>query len=164
MSVSAFPYGTTAAAGAGETPTVSPRADGDANVNSDNFPVTCYVGCDFDIDGDEWEVNANTNAQENSTVWLDSGSASDVWVEFVRTSGTATNWDSHTSSVRYRLDANRRFRASVTRSTPGINNFNITGYFRMWDAASGGSTLWTGSTVEWRATANYQDLDKCSTC
>lgn len=162
MSVSAFPYGCAAAAGAGSAPTVSPRADGDLNTNVDNFPVTCWVGCDFDSDGNEYELTPG-GAQTNSTVWLDSGSASGVWVEFVRTAG-ATAWDSHASSTRYQLSTNRRFRNSITRSTVGISSKTITGYFRMWDAASGGNILWTGSTVEWRATANYQSLDMCALC
>lgn len=144
------------------TPTVSPRADGDINTNIDDFPVTCWVGCDFDADGNEYELTA-TGGQTLQTVWKDSGDAAGAWVEFVRTAG-ATNWDSHTSGVRYNLGTNRRFRNSITRNIPGISTKTITGYFRMWDAASGGNILWTGSTVEWRATANYQQLDVCSTC
>ena len=163
MSTGAFPWGTIAAAGSDPPPVVSPRADGDTNTNSDNFPVSCTVGCDFDADGNEYETLVG-GQQTAQTVWLDGGSAADVWVEFVRTSGGQTNWDTHTSSTRYNLASNRRFRMTVTQSTPGISNKNITGFFRMWDAASGGSTLWTGSTVEWRCTANYQQLDFCSTC
>lgn len=158
---SATPAAAQAAAGGG-SPTVSPRADGDTNVNADSVAVTCWVGCDFDTDGDEWELTPE-GAQTASTVWLDSGSAGDVWVEFVRTAG-ATNWDSHTSSTRYRLNANVRFRNSQFRAVAGSSTKTITGYFRMWDAASGGNILWTGSTVEWRATATVFAGDKCTLC
>jgi hypothetical protein len=152
MSMSAFPHGTTAAAIA-SGPTVSPRADGDINVNADSpGPVTCYQGCEFASDGNEYEVLATTGGRTNSTVWLDSGSASDVWVEFVRTAG-ATAWDSHSSSTRYQLNVDRNFNLSITRFPEGSSVKTITGYFRMHDAASGGNVLWTGSTVEWKATA-----------
>jgi len=146
---------------AGGSVTVSPRADGDFNTLLDSpGPVTCWVGCDFDTDGDEHELTA-LGGQTAQTVWLDSGSASDVWVEFVRTAG-GLNWDSHTSGVRYQLNANRRFRNSITVSS-GSNFKTITGYFRMWDAASGGNILWTGSTVEWRCTATVQ-TGPCTLC
>lgn len=142
-------------------PTVSPRADGDTNLLLDVGTVTCWQGCDFDIDGDEWE-NTNTGGQTNQTVWLDSGSASQVWVEFVRTSGTQTNWDSHTSAVRYQISTNRRYSMSVTVSS-GSATKDITGFFRMWSSASGGTALWTGSTVLWRCTATVQ-TGPCSLC
>lgn len=134
---------------------VSPRADGDTNLTLVFSPpasgASCEVGCDFDADGDEWE-NTNTGAQTNQTVWLDAGSASDVWVEFVRTAGEA-NWDSHTSGTRYNLGSNQRYNMLATQSGIGSTSKTISGYFRMWDAASGGNTLWTGSTVTWTATA-----------
>ena len=152
------------AAGGGGSVTVSPRADGDTNVVIDYAPVTCYVGCHFDSDGNEYEVVGDGGAQTNSTVWLDSGSASSVWVEFVRTAGNVTNWDTHTSGTRYNLGSNQRYQMSKSQFITGSSNKSITGYFRMWDAASGGNTLWTGSTVEWRCTATYLSGDMCSIC
>jgi len=150
-------------AAGGGTPTVSPRADGDTNLLADyGSPIDCYVGCDFDIDGDEWE-NTSTGTQTNSTVWLDSGSASDVWVEFVRTGGTVSNWDSHTSGVRYQLNVNQRFSLLAT-SYSGIVTKNIIGYFRMWPQASGGTALWTGNEYTWQARASVLTGDMCSIC
>lgn len=143
------------------TPTVSPRADGDSNLLLDFGTVTCHQGCDFETNGNEYE-NTNYGTQTNVTTWLDSGNASDVWVEFVRTSGSQTKWDTHNSNQRYQLNVNQRFGMSVTVSS-GTAFKNIWGYFRMWDAASGGNVLWTGSTVEWRCTATVQ-TGPCSTC
>ena len=143
------------------SPQVSPRADGDSNLVLDFGTVTCHQGCDFETNGNEYE-NTPEGAQTNGTVWLDGGSASEVWVEFVRTAGSQTKWDSHNSSQRYQLNVNQRFGMSVT-STSGSNQKTLTGYFRMWDAASGGNVLWTGSTVEWSCTATVQ-TGPCSTC
>lgn len=143
------------------TPTVSPRADGDSNLILDFGTVTCHQGCDFETNGNEYENTANGN-QTNVTTWLDSGNASDVWVEFVRTAGSQTKWDSHNSNQRYQLNVNQRFGMSVTVSS-GSGSKNIWGYFRMWDAASGGNILWTGSTVEWKCTATVQ-TGPCSSC
>lgn len=165
MSTGAFPWGTIAAAGAGGTasPVVSPRADGDSNLVSDTAPAICYQGCDFDIDGDEWE-NTPAGLQTNSTVWLDSGSSSDVWVEFVRTAGTQTKWDFHNSSQRYQINVNQRFSMVVESDLQGDDiTKSITGFFRMWDAASGGNTLWTGSTVTWSCRVVWP-TGPCSSC
>lgn len=145
------------------TPTVSPRADGDSNLNSDFAPTTCHQGCDFDADGNEYE-NTPNGAQTNVTVWKDSGDAAGAWVEFVRTGGTQSNWSGHTSGVRYNLGTNQRFSMSVTAANPGDSNYkDIIGYFRMWDAASGGNILWTGPTVTWSCRATYQ-TGPCSLC
>lgn len=155
-SVSAFPHATAAAMGG---LSVSPRADGDSNLVIDDAggPATCYQGCHFDADGDEWEVVNFSGAQTNQTVWLDSGNASDVWVSFEYDSGSQTSWSSHTNGVRYNLGTNQRFTFSVTRNFVGTTGRTLTGYFQMWDVASGGTAIWTGNTVSWSATATVQE-------
>lgn len=135
-------------------PTVSPRADGDSNYR---YGATCYVGCYFYTTGTEYELT-NSGGVTNSTTWLDSGSSSDVWVEFVRTSGSVSAWTGKSNSTRYQISSNQNFyyTCSVAQAYR-----TLTGYFRMWDAASGGSTLWTGSTVSWIAEAEGGGCPLC---
>lgn len=143
-------------------PTVSPRADGDTNTILDVLPITCYVGCHFEANGQEYEITAY-GVQNSGTTWLDTGSNSDVWVEFVKTGGNATSWDGFSNSTRYQLSQNRRFQIYAYNNSGGGVTKDIIGYFRMHDAASGGNVLWTGSTVTWRATAT-ELTGPCSLC
>lgn len=143
-------------------PTVSPRADGDTNTILDALPITTYVGCHFESNGNEYEITAY-GVQTAGTTWLDTGSSSDVWVEFVKTGGNASAWDGFSNSTRYQLNVNRRFQLYAYNNTGGGVTKDIEGYFRMHDAASGGNVLWTGSTVIWRATAT-ELTGPCSLC
>ncbi len=128
-------------------PTVSPRADGDYNYR---YGLTCWQGCYFYSNGNEYELTSSGSVT-NTTTWLDSGTGSDVWVEFVRTGGSKSKWVSHNNSQRYQLSSNQNFYYTVPAI--GVNIQSLDGYFRMWDAASGGNNIWTGSTVGWDAEA-----------
>lgn len=137
-------------------PSVSPRADGDYNYR---YNSTCYQGCYFYSNGNEYELTSS-GSLTNTTTWLDSGTGSEVWVEFIRTGGSRSAWASHSNSTRYQLSSNRNFYYTVPAI--GYNVQSLDGYFRMWDAATGGSTLWTGSTVGWDADA--ESAGGCPLC
>ena len=97
---------------------------------------SCYSGARFYTTGVEYEITS-TNGSVSMGNWLDSGAASEVWVEFIRTGGNQTNFVGLTSGVRYQLSSNRSFYVRAL-----LNQFkSITGYFKFWDAASGGTLL-----------------------
>jgi hypothetical protein len=129
-------------------PTVSASADGDSNFR---LGSTCYAGAYFASGGLEYEY---TNSGGTTSLgvggdaqWLDSGSGSEVWVQFVRTGGSKTVFDS-LGSGRYQLSSDRGYRINTT----GSNDLqNITGYFRFYDAASGGNLLQQTSSATWTA-------------
>jgi hypothetical protein len=121
---------------------VSATANGDANTNNG----TCYVGVQFNSSGVEYERNASTGAYNISQGnWLVSGTAAEVWVEFIRTAGAAS-FDGISNSTRYQLSTTRSF--GIT-DAGGFNS--ISGYFVFHDAATGGNILQTTSTVTWSA-------------
>lgn len=134
-------YGVFAAAASG--PSLSPIANGDANVRAG----TCYVGIQFNSSGVEYERSATTGSYNVSQGnWLDSGTASDYWVEFIRTGGSAASFSGMANSTRYNLGTTRSFGFD---DNGGFNN--IIGYFRFWDAASGGTNVATTSSATWSA-------------
>lgn len=142
--------------GAAVLPTVSARADGRSNSRYNN---TCYSGCNFLTNGLEYEYS-NTGSQTNSTTWLDTGLNDEVWVMWTRTGGTLSDWNSLGSgknNIRQNLGSNQQFR--IVRSGSGTST--IIGYFRFYDAASGGNTLQTTSGATW--SAEY-DFDACPLC
>jgi len=112
-------------------PTVSAAADGDSNIRFNN---TCYAGIQFVSSGDEREYTS-TGGTSSVGSWLDSGSGSEVWVERVVTAGSWNSIDP--GAGRHQLSTTRSFR--VIRSSAGVQS--VTGYFKFWDAASGGSLL-----------------------
>ena len=135
------------------TPTISPVGDGQ-QTSVNGLSGNCYAGIQFNSNGIEYERDPATGTFNiNKGNWLDSGSASDVWVEFVRTAGAAWNDPGPpatlTYGVRYNLGTTREwkmYRVSFGEST-------ITGYFRFWDAASGGNQITPSSaTSEWSCT------------
>lgn len=124
---------------------VSASANGDVNTTN---PGTCYVGVSFLSNGNERERVADTGAYTvGSNTWLDCGAANEVWVEFVRTAGSATVWDGLADSTRYSLASGQEF--GITDQS-GTND--ITGYFVFWDAATSGNILQTTGTDFWSAT------------
>ena len=130
-------------------PTVSASANGDTNVR---FSATCYAGAYFSSAGTEFEYTNTGGTTATGVggdgVWLDSGSASGVWVIFTRTGGTKTDWTgTYKKSVRYQLSTSRGF--YITRTSNGIDT--ISGYFQFYDASTGGNLLQTTSTATWSA-------------
>jgi hypothetical protein len=131
-------------------PQVSASANGDTNIR---VGATCYAGARFVSTGAEQEYTSTggvtTTGVGGDANWLDSGTGAEVWVNFVRTSGTKTAFDSLGSS-RYQLSSSRGY--YITRTSAGIHN--ITGYFQFWDAATGGNLLQQTSSATW--TAEYE--------
>lgn len=131
-------------------PTVSARADG---ATMSRLNLSCYAGIQFNTDGQEWEYSAQGSLILETT-WLDTGSSSDVWVMWTRTGGTLSDWDSLGSgnnNVRLNLGTTRSFRIIDTVSSEVGGAETIIGYFRFYDAATGGNLLQTTSTVTWSA-------------
>lgn len=126
-------------------PSVSPVADGDFNVCLSPPAAQCWVGARFSSNGNEYEDSGTNSWIINIGAWLDSGSASDVWVAFTRTGGTETKWDAHTNGTRYNLGTTQTF--SLSPSNLVVDD--ISGYFTFYDAATGGNTLATTTTATW---------------
>lgn len=142
--------------GAAVAPTVSARADGRFN---SILSSTCYCGCAFYTSGLEYEYTA-AGSLTNSTTWLDSGISDDVWVMWTRTGGTLSDWNSIGSgnnNVRLNITTTRGYR--MVRNAAGTST--IIGYFRFYDAASGGNLLDTTAGATW--SAEY-DFDPCPLC
>ena len=117
---------------------VSAAANGAVNVRAG---ATCYAGVSFNLDGNEKEY-LETGSQTAAGVWLDSGSSSDVWVERIVTSGSWNSIDP--GAGRHQLSINRNFQIVQ----PIVGTVSVTGYFKFWDAASGGNLLQqTGSAT-----------------
>jgi hypothetical protein len=137
-------------------PVVSIDVNGRTNTNLD---ATCYAGAAFYTNGINYEYTA-TGGLSNVGNWLDAGDAADVWIMWTRTGGTLSDWNNlgagynnvrrqATSSVTYRL----------ARTGSGVST--IIGYFRAYDAATGGNLLDTGSTGTY--SAEY-DIETCPLC
>lgn len=145
MSMSAFPWGTLLQTAAG--PTVNMLADGDFNLR---FGNTCWAGMKFDSDGDEYEFTPAGGYETSANTWLTTGASADVWVEFIFVSGNGgkTKWDNKANATRYNLTGLQSF--YINQATSGVSS--ITGYFKMWDAASSGNLLDTSDEATWSAT------------
>ena len=137
--------------------TISAACNGDTN--SRIIGTTCDVGVQFNSDGEEYEQLAGGAWSGTSQgTWLDSGSGADAWVEFVRTSGV-TRFDNHASSTRVNMASTVHF----TLRAFDVETVSVIGYFRFWDAASGGNILQTTSSATWQATSN-DGGGMCSLC
>ena len=120
---------------------VSALANGDYNGRLD---AICYVGVKFDNNGNEYE-RTNTGSYGSSLgAWLDSGSASEVWVEYFNNTGTFTG---KTAGTRYNLATDQEF----YRTRNFVGSTTVTCQFRFWDAATGGNILQTTSSASWTA-------------
>lgn len=99
--------------------------------------AACYAGVRYYTTGVEYEITS-TNGSSSQGNWLTSGSASGVWILHVKTSGNVTSFTGKTNNVRYQINVNQSWRvAAIT----GGSFKTITGYFRAYDAASGGNLL-----------------------
>lgn len=141
-------------------PTTNMRADGATNSRLDN---ACYAGCAFYTTGTEYEYNSAGSLTLAHT-WLTAGSASDVWIMWTRTGGTLSDWDSlggGYNNVRRNVTATVAFRIVDTVSSTAGGAETITGYFRSYDAATGGNLLQTTSSATWSARRWH---DACPLC
>lgn len=133
---------------------VSALANGDYNSASSG---TVYVGVKFDPDGNEYERNANGSYGASLGAWLDAGSASQVWVEYIKNSGTS--FTGKTPGTRYQLSSLHHFYLTAN-SIITLRSINC--YFKFWDAASGGNLLQQTSNANW--TAQYTGGGACTLC
>lgn len=137
-------------------PTVTIRANGAFNSRLSN---TCYAGVQFATSGTEYEYTPN-GSLASAIAWLLTGVTADVWVMWTRTGGTLSDWNNlgvSSNNVRLKCNVDRSYR--IIRSASGTNS--IIGSFKMFDAATGGNTLFTSSGVTWSAEF---DFDPCPLC
>lgn len=113
-------------------PTVSPSS---ANNDNQNFETQCWAGVRFESNGVETGLNKDNVWNESRGNWLDSGDASDVWVERTINSGALNDLDP--GAGRHNLGTTRSF--SNTRVAAGVQPCNVT--FDFFDAASGGNNI-----------------------
>lgn len=118
-------------------------ANGDTNVRAGS----CTCGIKFSSDGHEYEHTSTGGFGSSVNQWLDGGWAGDAWIEFTRTAG-ATKFDNKSNGTRYNLASDQTF----TLNSGGSGYVSITGYFRAYDASSGGNLLATSSSATWAAT------------
>ncbi len=128
-------------------PATSAAADGDTNIR---FGVQCFAGAQFRSDGTEWEhLNTAFLTQVGvggDAIWMDVGPASAIWIERIVTFGSWNSVDP--GAGRHVMSSHREFR--IVRTTPGTKS--VTGYFKFWDAASGGTLLQQTASATWSAT------------
>lgn len=147
MSSSVGPHGVFAAAGDKSTPLaeVSPVANGDTNSRGLD---TCYVGIGFKADGIEYEcIAASSNPSISQGAYLDSGLASDVWIEVLNVTNSFLNGP--TNGVRTQASTGNCVWWN-SQAGPGSNTCTV--YFRFWDQPSGGNLLAITSNSTWTAT------------
>jgi len=147
MSMSAFPFGTCAAAGDASTPlaTVSPVANGDSNTRGLG---TCYVGIGFKADGIEYEnAAASSNPTISQGAWLDTGSASDVYIEVVNVTNSFTTGP--VSGIRTQASGGG---CVWYNSQASVGSNTCTVYFKFWDQPIAGNLLATTSNSTWTCT------------
>ena len=111
---------------------VSALADGDFNTRRLN---PCYGGVQFNTSGLEYEYTILGGTVAVGDGWLDSGASSEVWVERIITAGSWNNLDP--GAGRHQLSTTRSFQLVI--GSPG--QIAVTGYFKFWDATSGGNLL-----------------------
>lgn len=132
-----------------EAPEVVALADGDTN---QNFGVQCYAGPHWDSDGFEHELTPDGTKGSVIQTWLRAGVAEDVWVEFTRTGGTESAFHNRSNSTRYNITSDIAF--YILDSSAAGAAITITGYFKFYDAATGGNTLETTTEATWSARMN----------
>ena len=129
----------------GPSVTVSPIANGDTNSRGLG---TCYVGIGFKSDGIEYEcIAASPDPSISQGAWLDSGAASDVWIEVVNVIGSFT-----TGPVAVTRTQASSGGAVWYNSQSVVGSNSCTVYFKFWDAPIGGNLLATTSSATWTAT------------
>jgi len=125
---------------------VSAAADGDSNTRE---LAICFAGVQFHLNGLEYEYT-NVGGTTSAGRWLDAGTAAEVWVERIVTAGSWNSIDP--GAGRHQLSTTRSFRCKMASA----GSFTVTGYFKFWDAASGGNLLQQTASASY--TAIYDDL------
>ena len=139
-----------------DPPLVSALANGDVNASIIN---SVWVGVKFDTDGEEYERNPNGGYGSTLGTWLDQGTSDQVWVEFIRTGGTVSKFDNRNNNQRYQANVDSGWYIVDTNANSSAEN--VIGYFRFWDASSGGNQLQQTSSATWSAN---RLADMCPTC
>lgn len=143
-----------------DQPTVTISASANGRANSRIIGTDCFVGVQFNSNGEEYEMLSGGSWSGTSEgTWLDTGSGSDAWVEFIRTGGTLTRFDSHASATRFQMSSSIGF----TIQAFDVEFQSVVGYFRFWDSSSGGNLLQQTASATW--SADSQDSGgMCSIC
>lgn len=120
-----------------------------SNIIKSVVGATCYAVIEFSSTGIEYAntPGSNTAGNQSRGNWLDSGAASDVWVEDVSTVGDA--WSVSAGAGRLNLGTSRKW---YLEQNSGIGEQTRTADFDFWDASSGGNLIASVSytmTAEW---------------
>lgn len=121
--------------------------------------ATCYAGAYILSNGFHYEYTSTAGGSSVGT-WLVSGTAAEVWSMWTRTGGTLSDWNSlgsGTNNVRQQQSTSRYWR--LLRSSIGTNT--IIGYWRAYDAASGGNLLDTSASGTYSATYEFEACPLC---
>ncbi len=108
-----------------------------SGITSAGVSGTVYAGVEFNTSGAELRNDgpSSTSFTTSRGSWLNSGSASAVWIERILNSGTL-DWEDP-GAGRFQLNASRKY--GVSRATNGLKVANVT--FNFYDASSGGNLL-----------------------
>jgi hypothetical protein len=118
---------------------------------------TCYAGAYFTSSNFQYEYTATAGGSSLGN-YVTTGSTSDVWLQWTRTGGTLSDWNSlDAGDGRVNAGTSRYWR--LYRSSIGVNT--IIGYWKAYDAASGGTLLDTGASGTYSATYEFES---CPTC
>ena len=125
---------------------ISPVMNGDSNIRVFN---RCHAGAQCHSGGIEYEATSTGAFSSSQGNWLDAGSAADVWIEPIVTSGS---WNSGPATgSRWQLSTTRSWLVWKDTTT---GSKSVTGSFKFWDAASGGSLIVQTASATW--TANFE--------
>lgn len=133
-------------------PSVDFKTTGRAN---SRIGFACWSGARFYTSGVEYEVTPS-NGSYSVGNWLTDGDAADVWIQHTQTSGQSA-FDGRLNNTRYQVTANQTW--YVYRSSVGTDT--ISGYFRAYDAASGGTLLDTSPTISFSAEYEFSGCPLC---
>ena len=126
-----------------------------ANITRDTDATTVYAGIEFRNNGTLWE-NATSGSTSFSLVrtnWLSSGTASQVWIERVISSGSL-NW-LDAGAGRLVLSTSRFYGTSDSTTFGGAVTCSLT--FNFYDAASGGNLLGTSGLITISANRGFPE-------
>ena len=111
-----------------------------AGISTSAASTTCYAHITYNADGIEYENSSGTSptTDQSRGNWLDSGAASDVWIERTVDVGSL---DTDAGASRLILSTSRTYGIA----SAGIKTATVT--FNFYDAASGGSLINTAEIV-----------------
>lgn len=133
------------------------RADGRSNTRIASSGG-CYSGAYWHTNSYEYEYGS-TGSLTNSHLYTSDG-PSNFWIEWNRTGGTLSDWNSlgaGSNGVRYQLSSNRGYR--IYRGTTGASS--LQGYFQIWRDSAGTDLADQGPSAFWVADYEYTTCPLC---